>query len=313
MTQIGQFPKIVAPYRAGVIPTIAEETLYWQQYPNIEEYTDRQVASHISFSPLYPYDFLVVSTGRVECFDGETLKPKYVLNVRRFIPRCAQFRRDGRMIAIGVETGAVQLFDPNTRRVINTVKAFDGTCNHVTFTYDGKHVVATGEDGTLRVFDSETLDELACVYAHTDYIRDLQLTPFNQDLIATASYDRTVAIWSLSAILKAYKLDKVTEAQNGDKLSAPALPPSTVASLKGASKDPIRRFRHTQPVESITFLPGGSLIASARLLLLMLSSYLASFIQFLFSLNFFSVFFPLNLRPHPLLLFQTALPSASGI
>ena len=272
MTRIGSFPKLQPTYGSGISQNVTEESIYWQQFDKVKQFEDKGTASSISFSPTLPFDFLVVSMGRVVCYSGASMEQSFVLNIRSDVPRCAIFRPDSRIIAIGVEDGKILIFDPNTRRVVDSFKAHNGPCNHLAYTYDLHYLISTGEDGTLRVFDPESHEQVACTTAHADYIRDLQLTPFSPDLVATASYDRKVLVWKISSLMKDYQEAKQQKqkqaAESNEAVSKPS--PLSSTQIESASA-PLYTFTHSNPVESIVFYPGGSHIAAASLFSLILS------------------------------------------
>lgn len=78
--------------------------------------------THIHFSPTKPHRYAVTASTRVVVYAPRT--GKVVKTVTRFkdVARCAEFRKDGKLMVAGSDDGLVQIFDVGSRAVLRTMK-----------------------------------------------------------------------------------------------------------------------------------------------------------------------------------------------
>ncbi|KAL8794577.1 MAG: hypothetical protein Q9195_002912 [Heterodermia aff. obscurata] len=222
----------------GPVPLTPEQT-YWRTFKSqqlIPSTSDNPV-THISCpaSPLntlsHPSDLFAVTTGtRVNLFSIRTRK--LVKSINRFgdTAHGAEIRRDGRVMVAGDETGAIQVFDVNTRAIFKTWKEHKQPVWTTKFSpSDPTTLMSASDDRTVRLWDLPSESSTTRFIGHQDYVRCGGFMPGQaSSLLVSGSYDQTIKIWD------------------------PRTPASAVTT-----------FKHAAPVESVLPMPSGTTILAA--------------------------------------------------
>jgi U3 small nucleolar RNA-associated protein 15 len=119
---------------------------------------------------------------------------------------CADYRADGRLLAVGTETGQVRVADTTSRATLIT---FAGQTNvlpvrTLAWLRNGKQILACGDDGKVRLWSLDTtiLDKTQATKTfsgHGDAVRSCRLYETNdQKMAITGSYDHTIRVWNLN-------------------------------------------------------------------------------------------------------------------
>ena len=120
---------------------------------------------------------------------------------------CADYRADGRLLAVGTETGQVRVADTTSRATLTTFAAQTNASlpiRTVAWLRSGKQVLACGDDAKVRLWslDSTILDKTQATKTfagHGDAVRTCQLYETNdQKMAITGSYDHTIRVWNLN-------------------------------------------------------------------------------------------------------------------
>ena len=171
---------------------------------------------------------LAVTAGsRVSIFTPGSDDPERHLTAFESIAHSAVFRPDGEALVAGSNSGSVLLFDTRSRSLLRQMEGHTRATRCARCSADKLHLLSSSDDATSRWWDVPTGQQLARLTGHTDYVRACAVSPLSDDSVATGSYDHTVRLW-----------DTRTFAQT-------------------------HRIHHGAPVESVCFLPGGTLLASA--------------------------------------------------
>ena len=220
--------------------SITPEQTYWRSFKsplNIPSPTKHAV-THISqphptgtgqTSP----DFFVVTTGaRVQLYSHKTRK--LLKTITRFddIAYGGEARYDGRVLAAGDETGAIQVFDVKSRAILKTWKEQKQPVH--TVKWSSKEITALmscGDDRTVRLWDLPSDCSVNIFRGHMDYVRTGCFLPGqSSNLMVSGSYDQTVRLWD------------------------PRAPNAAVMT-----------FKHTAAVEDVLCMPSGTtILASAE-------------------------------------------------
>lgn len=136
------------------------------------------------------------------------------------------FRKDGRLLVAGDEEGKVRLFDVNTKTPLRVFSGHSAPV-HRTFFSDLHQIVSFSDDKTVKLWDIGTEKVLTTFSDHKDYVRAGAVNPVSATTLLSGGYDQVVKMY-----------DSRTE--------------SCVMSLN-----------HGAPIESLLFLPSGSVIVSA--------------------------------------------------
>jgi sugar lactone lactonase YvrE len=197
--------------------------------------------------------FLAVGTGDadrptkkgvVRLFDAAG-NAAVVLDGHTRIVSAVAFSPDGNMLATGSSDESIKLWDPTTGKELRTLDGHARPVNSLAFSGKGKWLVsvcggrAVGGN-ELKLWDVATGKDLATIPAHEARINRLALSA-DEKLLATASVDKTVKIWSMDAILaaagqgSAKSSDKASGGETEIHPDSPALPdPATAVGLVAA-------------------------------------------------------------------------------
>ncbi|KAG9101838.1 hypothetical protein FS749_002732 [Ceratobasidium sp. UAMH 11750] len=172
------------------------ESRYWRQfkYPTIIK--DNAPVTSIHFAPTAPHRYAVTSGTHVQIFAPRT--HKVTKNISRFkdIARCANIRKDGKLLAAGDDTGLIQIFDVNSRAILRTLNEHKQPVHIAKFSpEDFTQLVSCSDDTTVKLWDIPSEASIHTFASHTDYVRAGQVSPSNPALIVTGSYDATVRLF----------------------------------------------------------------------------------------------------------------------
>ncbi len=107
---------------------------------------------------------------------------------------CA-FSPDGARLAIGDATGALQIFDTKTGKLVASA-SHRARINSVTFSADGMRVATASDDHTAVAWDAATGRVLATAH-HDAPVNDGAFSP-DGTLLATAANDKLAAVWDVA-------------------------------------------------------------------------------------------------------------------
>ena len=219
--------------------SLTPEQAYWRSFKsplNLPSPTKHAV-THISqpqstkLGQVTP-DFFVVTTGaRIQLFSHKTRK--LLKTITRFddIAYGGEARFDGRVMAAGDETGAIQVFDVNSRAILKTWKEQKQPVHTVKWSaHETTALMSCGDDRTVRLWDLPGDASVQTFRGHMDYVRTGAFLPGQSShLMVSGSYDQTVKLWD------------------------PRAPNAAVMT-----------FKHTAGVEQVLCMPSGtSILASA--------------------------------------------------
>lgn len=158
-------------------------------------------SSPTAFSSLtQPPDVFTVTTGaRVQIYSIRTRK--LLRTITRFDDnvRGTDVRPDGRVLATGDDTGAIQVFDVNSRAILKTWKDHKQPVWVTKFSpSDPTSVFSASDDRTVRLWDLPSESSQRTFVGHTDYVRSGGYMPgslASAGLVVSGSYDSTVRLW----------------------------------------------------------------------------------------------------------------------
>lgn len=154
-----------------------------------------------------------------------------VKNLSRFQKTAygATFRQDGRLLAAGDEEGHVKLFDTTSRNILRLFKGHKAPVHRTYFTADKIQLASFADDKSVRLWDVAN-EKVVQTYedAHSDYIRAGAMHPQAGHMFVSGGYDGKINLYDTRA-------DQAIT----------------------------RTLDHGSPVESMLFLPNGSVFISA--------------------------------------------------
>jgi len=141
----------------------------------------------------------VPAQGQVKSARG---KMELILPIGPLAPVTAvAFSPDGKLLAAG-SYGEVAIWNMELGRPIHVLTDFLGTANDLRFSPDGKLLATAGghppAKGALRLFRTDDWKLAAVLRGHEDVVFGIAFHP-NGKQLASASFDKTVRIWSLES------------------------------------------------------------------------------------------------------------------
>ncbi|KJE94791.1 U3 small nucleolar RNA-associated protein 15 [Capsaspora owczarzaki ATCC 30864] len=221
------FPGVTTKQYPRLARRETSESRYWKRFKFPVVVKEYSAVSHIHFSPTAPWDFAVTSSTRIQIYSKKSNTVKKTLSRFKDVAYCGTFRRDGKLLVAGDESGLVQLLDPNSRSVLRTFAGHQRAVHVTRFATDDNQIMSAGDDAVVRCWDIPAERQVLALTGHTDYIRAGVVSPVASDVWLTGGYDHMVKLWDTRA-------GSCTMSMN-----------------------------HGAPVEQILFFPGGGLALSA--------------------------------------------------
>mmetsp|Transcript_24549 Transcript_24549/g.58253 ORF Transcript_24549/g.58253 Transcript_24549/m.58253 type:complete len:703 (-) Transcript_24549:63-2171(-) len=158
---------------------------------------------------------------------GTSVEPDRQVPTGGHLARCAAFRHDGRLLAVGTdEVGQVRISDVTMRSTLTTFSASKYAVRTLQWFRDGQHLVAGGDDAVVRIWHLSQANKdrpIAQWTGHGDVVRCSTIwqqpktskakilknskpssgsRPIEWDnLVMTGSYDHTVRVWNVDQSL----------------------------------------------------------------------------------------------------------------
>ncbi|XP_002036949.2 U3 small nucleolar RNA-associated protein 15 homolog [Drosophila sechellia] len=204
------------------------DSVYWGRLAKPELLKEHNTIDYLDFSPSDPDNFAVTCSERVQIYNLVT--KLLIRNLSRFQKTAygATFRQDGLFLAAGDEEGYVKLFD-STRNIMRLFKGHTAPVHRTFFTADKLQLASFGDDKSVRLRDLAN-GKVVQTYedTHTDYVRAGAMHQQAGHIFVSGGYDGKINLYDTRA--------------------------------KTAVQ---RTVDHGAPVESMLFLPNGSIFVSA--------------------------------------------------
>ncbi|XP_078446108.1 transducin family protein / WD-40 repeat family protein [Wolffia australiana] len=221
--------------RHGTCSQTSPESKFWRSFRNSQLSSGLiHAVTDLEFSPTSPHDLAAAVSANINLYGGADLAPKPFSPIHHFddVAFSPSFRCDGALLAVGGQSGLVQIFDPSKGRLpLRRLRGHSRPVRLVRYPQiaDKTHLFSGGDDAVLNYWDAAAESKVSAFpAAHKDYIRAGAASPTSPELIATGSYDHTVQFWDVRA-----------------------------------GESPVLSINHGEPVESVLFLPSGGLVATA--------------------------------------------------
>lgn len=109
-----------------------------------------------------------------------------------------EFSPDGRMIAAGNQFGNVLIFDLETQKLKENIKAHMKPVRALAFSPDSKYILSGSDDALMKIYDTVQFEEIKTLSGHSSWLLDLNYSP-NGTHVASGSADKKVKIWDMSS------------------------------------------------------------------------------------------------------------------
>jgi WD40 repeat protein len=209
--------------------------------------------------------------GILHVFDILTLEEQAQVNISPgpVLPWAITFSPDGKSIASGTASGAVQIWNASRLSNIATIRGHHGQVTSIAFSSDGSQIVSGSWDGTVRIRPvAPSEEQLAPIPGHDERVSQVVFSSDGSRLVS-GSDDKTVRIWDgltceELAVLHGHE----------DVVYTVACSPDGARVISGSRDDTVRVWDaldfeeiavlkgHCNNVNFVTFAPDGAMIAS---------------------------------------------------
>lgn len=103
---------------------------------------------------------------------------------------------DGKTLAIGGKDGSIQLLDPLSGKMVETLTGHGGTITGLAYSPDGGLLASADWSGEVKIWDIHTARELRSLLGHDDAVIGLEFAPEGRSLYSR-SLDGTIREWDV--------------------------------------------------------------------------------------------------------------------
>lgn len=233
---MSSYTKLQPPSQPKSITNTAENR-YWNKFNLIQPCPIKHITGiqQISYSPNDSNTFAVCSSTRVQFYHESNNSLQQTSQISRFkspVHTCV-YRSDSKLMACGIDTGDIQLYDVNSRNMLRQLKSHTAAVYSTIFKDDDTAYLYSGsDDSTVKLWNIQTEQQLSNYTSQTDYVRHIVQHPTMPNIIYTGSYDHTIAMYD------------------------------TRIDHTGSNK-PIQLLQHGSPVECMLMMSSGTLLLGA--------------------------------------------------
>jgi U3 small nucleolar RNA-associated protein 15 len=277
--EVQPIPQLKLPARPS---SLTPEQTYWRTFKSPLAFPSptSHAVTHIAQPSVNPRvahtspDTFVVTTGaRVQIFSHRTRK--LLKTITRFddTAHSGEIRYDGRVLVASDETGAIQVFDVNSRAILKTWKE----CKQPVWTTKWSPTEPTSlmsccDDATVRLWDLPSQESVTTFRGHHDYVRCGQFMPGQaSNLLLSGSYDQTVRLWDARIPARAVMtfkhfaaVESVMSMPSGTTILASA--GNQIAVLDIIAGRPLQTIKnHQKTITALSLASNGSRLVSGGL------------------------------------------------
>jgi len=108
-----------------------------------------------------------------------------------------KYSTDGKKLAVGLGSGEIKLFDPETLKLLTTLQGHFKPVLSVSFSNDNKYLVSGSSDQMIKVWNLQTQKELkSLINEHKGTVQAVSFSPTNNPF-ATSGQDKLIKIWKI--------------------------------------------------------------------------------------------------------------------
>lgn len=165
----------------------------------------RARVTKVAFHPKYSQLATSSEDGSIKIWDYETGECEYSLREHTGMVNYVSFHPLGEQLASCAKDMTIKLWKLNKDQEFRCFKTLQGHEHEVsTVEYiipNGNHLVSCSRDMTIRIWDSHNGFLLFTLQQHNEWVRRVTQS-FDGKLLASASKDETVIVWSLDRIMQ---------------------------------------------------------------------------------------------------------------
>ncbi|WP_413174059.1 P-loop NTPase fold protein [Anabaena azotica] len=174
-----------------------------------------------------------------------------------------------RSIAVGLEDGAVEIWDVLTREQWVSYQGHTNSVWSVAFSPDGTKVASGGDDNMVRLWDVNTRMAIAQPFSgHTGFVSSVAFSP-DGSMVVSGSWDKTLRLWDVNtgkAIAQPFSghedpITSVAFSADGSMVVSGSRD-KTIRLWDVKTGEAIGQLFSTNAVNSVAFSPDGSMVVS---------------------------------------------------
>ena len=134
----------------------------------------------------------------VALWDLVQRKPVLTLACKAAVPRALAFATARSLLAVGGDTGAIDLVETTTGNVLATLSGHAGAVNALAFSSDDATLASAGADGSVRLWDVAARRELKRLAGHEGAVLAVAFSRKGAR-VASGGSDGTIHLWSVES------------------------------------------------------------------------------------------------------------------
>jgi U3 small nucleolar RNA-associated protein 15 len=258
-----------SPFSVNEIRTPDEiaESLVWSRLKETTLLQFNSAISRIKFSPIPPYSIVALSGLSGPWIDGKTRQHRFSFAKSKSPFSAVAFRKDGILIALGREDGAVDTYPTYDHQTLHRRWKLDaGSVFGLAFSPFENQIIAGCRNGMIKIINIASRSDIASMEAHRDAV--MSVHPLESgNLWASGSTDGTVKIWNLGEQAMLSEIQCGNPVSNvivrGNRLFAAAGQMIVVIDV-GQSSSVVTEFTaHTRPIVGLCVVRSNLVTASA--------------------------------------------------
>lgn len=174
-----------------------QEASFWRSVGVVAKHQFEAPVTHVSFSPVAPYDVAASAGFSVELIGSRAGTKLRSLSRFRDFAYSPHYKPDGNLLVAGDAGGRAKVFDLGSRAVLREFKGHQGAVRTAMFSRDGHRVMTGSDDTVVKAWDLATSQLLLSLKDSKDYVRCQSSSPVSQHAWMAGSLDRKARLYDL--------------------------------------------------------------------------------------------------------------------
>lgn len=241
---------------------------------------NKDCISGLAFSPDGATLVTASWDGSVRTWDAKSGALSRTIALDDGAAQCAALSTDGKSVAIGTLDGKIEFWDPAAGTLGQTIKAHDHAVFALAYSPDGATIASAGRDGSVKLWDVKSGNQLQAFTVKNASPYGVTFSPDGAHL-ATSWSDNTIRVWDAKSGSQVKSMgitpppadssgaspefasvsSPLAYAPSGEMLASGQFQIEMFDPSSGKMKSTLTG--HTDQVNSLTFSPDGTGLASA--------------------------------------------------